>query len=89
MNDELIEMTRNLNYEVQPIRILEFGERELTNKKLPSEKMFWNHHSVPDAIRRLNWKWENCTQTCMMHNEISGTKFFLGGEIVTSMLFAL
>jgi hypothetical protein len=50
MNDETIEMTTNLNYEVQPIRILEFGDKELRNKKIPLVKVLWNNHPVADAM---------------------------------------
>jgi hypothetical protein len=49
INDKPIELKTDLNYDEQPIKILEFGEKELRNKKIPLVKVLWNNHPVPDA----------------------------------------
>jgi hypothetical protein len=49
INDKTIELKTDLNYDERPIKILEFGEKELRNKKISLVKVLWNNHPVPDA----------------------------------------
>jgi hypothetical protein len=49
INDKSIELTTDLNYDEQPIKILEFGEKELRNKKISLVKVLWNNRPGPNA----------------------------------------
>jgi hypothetical protein len=49
INDKPIKLKTDLNYDEQSIKILEFGEKELRNKKISLVKVLWNNHPVPDA----------------------------------------
>jgi hypothetical protein len=46
INDKPIELKTDLNYDEQPIKILEFGEKELRNKKIYLVKVLWNNREM-------------------------------------------
>jgi hypothetical protein len=46
INDEKIELTTDLKYNERPLRILEFGEKELRQRKIPMVIVLWNNHPV-------------------------------------------
>jgi hypothetical protein len=49
VNDAEIELTTDLSYEERPIQILEFGNKELRQRKIPLVKVLWSHHPIRDA----------------------------------------
>jgi hypothetical protein len=49
MNDQNIEMMADLNYDERPVRILEYGQKELRQKTIPLVKVLWSHCPVEDA----------------------------------------
>jgi hypothetical protein len=49
VNDELIKLMSDLNYEERPIQILEYGEKQLRQKRIPLGTVLWNHHPMQDA----------------------------------------
>jgi hypothetical protein len=60
VNDVEIELTTDLSYEERPVRILEFGSKELRQRKIPMVKVLWSHHPTRDAT----WETEsNMRQT--------------------------
>jgi hypothetical protein len=49
VNDAEIELTTDLSYEERPIQILEFGNKELRQRKIPLVKVLLSHHPICDA----------------------------------------
>ena len=47
-----MEITKDLNHEVQPEKILDRSEKQLRNKKIPLVKIQWKGHTVDEAT----WK---------------------------------
>jgi hypothetical protein len=54
---------------------LEFGEKELTQKKIPLLKVLWNHHPVEDAT------WETESEMRQLYPELFKKYLNFGDEI--------
>jgi hypothetical protein len=76
VNDEAIELTLDLSYVEQPIQILEHGERELLQKRIPLIKVLWNHHLVQDATWESEIEMRQTSGVIRVYILISRTKFF-------------
>jgi hypothetical protein len=77
-----VEVKEDLTLEVRPIKILDWGEKELCNKKVPIIRVLWRSSQIMGEriinemkIPRLVYKLRYITQ-------ISRMKFLLGGENV-------
>jgi hypothetical protein len=51
VNNEPIELTPDLNYEERPIQILEYGEKQLRQKRIPLVKVLWNQYKMQHGGR--------------------------------------
>src|SRR2546421_11669642 len=58
ISEPTIEVAENLTYAEEPVRILEFGVKQLRNKEIPMVKVLWKHHSQGEAT----WETESRMQ---------------------------
>ena len=49
ISEPTFEVAENLTYTEEPVRILEFGVKQLRNKDIPMVKVLWKHHSQGEA----------------------------------------
>ncbi|XP_062080733.1 uncharacterized protein LOC133785522 [Humulus lupulus] len=50
---ELLELQPDLSYEVKPVKILEWGIKELRTKRIPLVKVLWSNSAVEEATWEL------------------------------------
>jgi hypothetical protein len=49
LNEELLLLQPIQSYAEKPVRILERSVKELRNKRIPMEKVLWEHHGAQDT----------------------------------------
>ena len=64
ISEPTFEVAENLTYTEEPVRILEFGVKQLRNKDIPMVKVLWNHHSQGEAT------WETETRMRRKYPEL-------------------
>jgi hypothetical protein len=81
-----VEVKEDLTLEVRPIKILDWGEKELCNKKVPIIRVLWRSSQIEEENMgeriRNETKIPRLVYKLRYNTQISRMKFLLGGENV-------